>query len=241
MTTVLHDEPGAYADTADGSRVFLQQGEHRIVMLDRDLRPVGPTIDTGDVSIATISTAPDRPMIVVSSWAGVAVLYDTNSGRELGRITGPVNVAAIPGGRLVGTFFTGELTVFDDDSLAPVMSLPGTRGFVQTMAYSSDGRLLLAKAGDHTVSLYDLDSGTRLGEPIDIPATDVNWATLRLDGGEMTIGGGPRGIQVWDLDPGRWAAAACRLAGRNLTKQEWTAYVGDLGGYRATCPDYPTP
>jgi hypothetical protein len=56
----------------------------------------------------------------------------------------------------------------------------------------------------------------------------------------MTIGGGPRGIQVWDLDPDHWAAAACRVAGRNLTEQEWTAYLGDIGGdHRATCPDHP--
>ena len=29
------------------------------------------------------------------------------------------------------------------------------------------------------------------------------------------------------------------LAGRNLTRDEWNSYVGDLAPYRATCPDLP--
>jgi hypothetical protein len=240
MHAQLHDDLRAVEIARDGSRLFFQQGDHGIETFDRDLRPVGPTIETGDVQIGSISAAPDRPILVASSGAEVAALYDTDSGLELGRIPGQVTVTAIPGGRVVGSSFAGELTVFDDDSLAPVMSLPGTRGFVEFMAYSSDGRLLLAQAGDHTASLYDLEKGVRIGDPMDIPP-DADKADLRRDGLEMTIDGGPRGIQIWDLDPGNWATAACRIAGRNLAEQEWTTYLGDLGGYRATCPDYPTP
>ena len=28
-------------------------------------------------------------------------------------------------------------------------------------------------------------------------------------------------IEFWDLDPRQWVEAACRFAGRNLTKEEW--------------------
>ena len=44
---------------------------------------------------------------------------------------------------------------------------------------------------------------------------------------------------LWDLQPEHWVTAACAIAGRNLTKQEWDTYVGDLGAYEATCPEYP--
>ena len=49
----------------------------------------------------------------------------------------------------------------------------------------------------------------------------------------------PEGVQIWDLEPGHWADAACRLAGRNLTREEWDTNIGDLAPYRATCPAFP--
>ena len=62
---------------------------------------------------------------------------------------------------------------------------------------------------------------------------------LRADGAVVAIET-PRadGIELWDLDPARWVAAACALAGRNLTREEWDTFLGGLGPYEATCPDY---
>jgi len=40
---------------------------------------------------------------------------------------------------------------------------------------------------------------------------------------------------VWDLRPASHQAAACRMAGRDLTRDEWAAHLGELGEYRSTC------
>jgi hypothetical protein len=50
---------------------------------------------------------------------------------------------------------------------------------------------------------------------------------------------GRDGLAIWHIAPDNLAEAACRLAGRNLTRTEWRAYLGSLGTYRATCPDNP--
>ena len=64
-------------------------------------------------------------------------------------------------------------------------------------------------------------------------------SALRPDGTELAVGGSREaGIQVWDLDPEQWVAAACRLAGRNLTAEEWSTNLADLAAYRATCPQF---
>ena len=47
------------------------------------------------------------------------------------------------------------------------------------------------------------------------------------------------GVGLWSLEPDHWVTAACAIAGRNLTTDEWSTYVGDLGDYQPTCPEYP--
>ena len=44
-------------------------------------------------------------------------------------------------------------------------------------------------------------------------------------------------VQICDLDPETMQEAACRLAGRNLTEAEWSAYLTDFGEHRDLCPD----
>jgi len=58
---------------------------------------------------------------------------------------------------------------------------------------------------------------------------------LRADGLQAAV---PTkdGVAIWDLDPDHWVAAACQMAGRNLTREEWGTYIGDLAEYRKTCP-----
>lgn len=46
------------------------------------------------------------------------------------------------------------------------------------------------------------------------------------------------GTAIWSLEPLEWEQAACRLAGRNLTRAEWQRHIGALAGYRATCDEY---
>jgi len=47
------------------------------------------------------------------------------------------------------------------------------------------------------------------------------------------------GINVWDLDPDDWETAACTIASRNLTRDEWNTYIGTLAPYQRTCPEFP--
>jgi Domain of unknown function (DUF4190) len=40
------------------------------------------------------------------------------------------------------------------------------------------------------------------------------------------------------VDPDEWPSTACRAAGRNLTRAEWTEYLGGDETYRPTCPEW---
>jgi hypothetical protein len=84
----------------------------------------------------------------------------------------------------------------------------------------------------------------RIGTPITITDDEINWIALSLDGRTISVGGEPddgsHATQIWDLEPDHWPAAACRVAGRNLTREEWASNIGTLAPYRATCPELPS-
>ena len=84
-----------------------------------------------------------------------------------------------------------------------------------------------------------------LGTPITIPDGEDNFLSLSPDGRWLALGGAApdryrdASIKMWDLDPDHWVDAACKVAGRNLTRAEWNDLVGNLAPYHATCSQFP--
>jgi hypothetical protein len=128
----------------------------------------------------------------------------------------------------------GRISRYDLQTLEPVAELPGTRGQVERLEFSNDGTTLAASSADPAVSIYDVATGLRLGDPIPSDTAETPVGFLRHDGKAVavTMAGG---IAIWDLDQATLRTAACQLAGRNLTESEWTTYLGRLGPYVATC------
>ena len=57
---------------------------------------------------------------------------------------------------------------------------------------------------------------------------------VRPDGLEMALSM-PEGVVVWDIDPEHQFEFACRIAGRDLTENEWRTYLAALGEPQSTC------
>jgi DNA-binding SARP family transcriptional activator/WD40 repeat protein len=199
-----------------------------------------PTIEVDDLAWADISPSGHR--ILLGSPSGVTI-FDGSSGEALGTVSnssqrgGFITVAD----QLFLVSTGGELTHYDLDSLEPIRTFDGSLGFIQGINGTADGSLILTRGGEGWANLYDVASGIRLGAPIPIPVEDeFQTASIALDGSRMAIGGGiENGYQIWDLDPDHWVEGACRLAGRNLTRQEWATNIGELAEYRPTCPQFP--
>jgi WD40 repeat protein len=209
---------------------------------DPDAQRLGPKITVEGWSSAAISRSGHR--IAAAGERGIEI-YDGMSGALVG---------TTPGGDLRGVFITvadqlfasslgGELTMYDLDTLEPIRSFGGSRGLITQLEGTADGTLIATKGGDHNVIVYDVTSGTRIGTPIAIPDNESNWMDLSLDGRWLATGGeaaaGQHATQIWNLDPQAWITAACQLAGRNLTRDEWDANIGSLTAYRPTCPGLP--
>ena len=123
-----------------------------------------------------------------------------------------------------------------------------SRGHVSAEPAPLTAFLVASASRTREALLHDTATGAGIGTPITVPEGQENQVRLSLDGRWLALGGerGADGsrhgypFQLWDLEPDQWVAAACRVAGRNLTRDEWNAHIGDLAPYRATCPELPS-
>jgi class 3 adenylate cyclase/WD40 repeat protein len=206
----------------DGSRQFVDQATGRFV---------GPDLQPGETYTAAFTS--DGRHLAISGPDGVSV-YDASTGA---RVAGPAphGWILVAEDLLMRTGDPGRVHFHDPVTLAPRGgALEISTSSFQSFGLSDDGSLLMAGDGARTVRLFDVASRVQLGDAIELPRRTV-FAALRPDGGELAVES-THGTALWTLDPDLWARAACRLAGRNLTTEEWDTYLGDLAPYRATCP-----
>ena len=192
---------------------------------------------------AHVSGTRDGRRVVVTTGTSTyslrtTTVYDGRTGEQLaGPLHGPIVTSVSPDGVLVGGDGSGAITQYDLDTLEPIGAFPGTQNLVTHLSFSADGEILVAASLNQTLSIYDVATRTRLGDPVAEDFTFFAGAAVRPDGKAVATNS-PRGVAVWDIDPEHLADAACRVAGRNLTPTEWDTYLGNAGEYRATCPGY---
>jgi DNA-binding SARP family transcriptional activator/WD40 repeat protein/energy-coupling factor transporter ATP-binding protein EcfA2 len=233
---------GGAIDVADGRLlVFLPDGHHRVFDLATG-RMVGPELPLDRLTDGAAFSADGSLLALRNGVAGVSVF----EARTVEHLAGPVAAGSTamtfdPNGRLIVALPSGELSVRDGRSLEPLATLTVGSAAAVGLTVSADGTTMLVSSAREAV-LVDLPSGTPIGRwPLQWSGVSrgvVRYAALRPDGAELALPTAD-GIAVWDLDPAHWEAAACRLAGRNLTREEWDDLIGDLAPYRALCPAVP--
>jgi WD40 repeat protein len=210
----------------------------------RSGRAVAPRLDLPPGFVPnSAGITPDGRHLLVASYDVGTETVDLVTGRK---VAGPnpamVEVAVSSRGLAAGAGPDGRVAFYDPRTLRPRgAALPGALGGAYDLRFSADGNRLLIQSGDRTLRLVDVPSRTVMGDPIPVGET-VNLFSherhlLRADGREVAAQLDD-GIAIWDLDPANWIGAACKAAGRNLTREEWTRYLGAFGAYHQTCPAY---
>ena len=226
---------GLFRDS--GRRLYVAEVTGGVTPYDPDTRRrVEPEMRFDGLAAAISASADGATLAITTKKGGVSTTRLVNAA------TGTAISPELTGPELTVMAGPGELIAADDDrllrysvpELEPIDALPGPQGGLTSLQVSDDRRTLVAGASNDTVTLYDLAAGIRLGDPIPSESPRVTPGYLRPDGRELLVNMRD-GVAVWDLDPDAQFDAACRLAGRNLTREEWATYFGAIAPYRETC------
>ncbi|TCC44655.1 hypothetical protein E0H75_34390 [Kribbella capetownensis] len=243
---VVEPEISSMAYVESGNRIVV--GDSRRHTMYFDARTLRPRSD-GNLNLSSsccISAAPDAETAVLfedspdnaaEHWRVVR----TSTGTVLaeGDLNLRVNSSAFsPDGRSIAvTGSSGEVVLIDLPSTqprpAPTTGHSGAGLFVR---FSADGSRLVSGAEDGTLSLWDARNLELLGSVATSAGSRKVAVSPRFTDGPdvVTVAAFDGQTYRWDVRVGPALDFACKMAGRNLTTDEWTQAFGDRP-YRKTC------
>ncbi|MFD4957233.1 BTAD domain-containing putative transcriptional regulator [Microbacterium sp. NPDC058389] len=244
LTRAVLDDTIERFFTATGGRLYglisLDDDTQRTRLVRYDqvtLRRVGAPMDLDGIPV-TVSATSDGSRVVVTTWSSAPRPWQTRVFDATGEVVAEgldeTTRTVVTGDRVIASDVSGLLSLTLD--LEPAESITSKSAWFLDLSVDDAGRLLLTTAGGRDgLTVVDLASGRMLGQPIDVYRYSEG-SSIDADGGGF-VASGDRGAQYRTLDPAEQAAAACRLAGRELTPEEWQSFLADLGARHPLCED----
>jgi WD40 repeat protein len=226
--------------TADGTRLVQVSSTGAVVIRDVQTGRPLQTIPTplkangGNLYAGSVAIRSDGRAIAYLVWTGDP---QTSTVKYLDTVTRqsrvlvpsqPFGTVRFAGPYLLVASFDGTVELRDSNTTALIRTLPIGGNILSGPAADDAGDKMAVQRADGTVVISQLPTGTTIGT-FQLPAQieglrtgmafshDGNTLYTVTEGRTEDLGQ----IEQWQLVPEKWAAAACRSAGRELTATEW--------------------
>ncbi len=118
--------------------------------------------------------------------------------------------------------------------------LYGHGAAVTAVGFSNDSRWLATAGAAGDTRIWDLSAENLTAVVLEGHEGEIHAVAFDAGSRWLFTAGGDGAVRRWRLRLEELMDLACRTAGRNLTAEEWTQYLGGER-YRTTCPDFPAP
>ena len=190
---------------------------------------------------------PDRRTAARLSPSGSSQLYDTATWTFVdddvvcASPTSPLGYWSDDGSLIATAAADGQITIRHGDTFEPIREMVGAVGSSNTWAegallLSADKSLLLTNH-DGAARLWDVATGQQIG--VEFPNAEQTIPGVNFGQTLQLVTGANESALVWNLDTTEWAEIACRVAGSNLTRDEWAQWGPRDEDYRSICDQYP--
>jgi WD40 repeat protein len=243
-------------DRSRGSPDGSGPGSGAVRFVDPDTgAAAAPSIELTEPAIG-VAYSPDGRSVAVITFNNLLHVFSVADGKAAGppieNVDSMITSAAFSpdGTRLAVGLASGAVRQYDVRTHEPVGGLlEGDPHGVFGVAYSPEGALLAGTTlGFSTTQLWDARTGVLLGTRFTGGRVPYSFQTFLIEhlmgsrpafspsGDALATPGFPGASVLWDLAPSRWRAAACSIAGRELTDEEWDRYLPGRR-HRALCGD----
>ena len=191
--------------------------------------------------IREVDFSPDGKLVASVSLNGTTSIWDVARRRRVAALPGRGPAHAVrfsPDGKLLAVGdSSGEVVFWDvarvEHAEHAGQPLVGHGGGVTSVDFDPDGSRLVTASDDGNLRLWDVATRTLIGAPL--PGSTVGGSAHFFPDGKHVLGVFQSGAAVvWNVDPTAWAAKACSIARRDLTRAEWAQFLGQRG-YRHVC------
>jgi WD40 repeat protein len=204
-------------------------------------------LQISDEDLFSLAASPDQRWLAAGTSTGVA-LIDMSTSQQSGEILpGPAAggqvtmVAFSPDGATVAAGGRGGAVLIDVASRRQIGALYLPQGgYTAAVAFSPDGSLLASGGADGLLRLWDVATLQVVGQLPRAQQGFIIGLFFTPDGRYLISNDFDGDVVSLNMNTADWLTQACQMAGRNLTADEWSQYLGD-SPYHTTCPDLPEP
>jgi len=114
------------------------------------------------------------------------------------------------------------------------------RSAITSVRFSPDNKSFVSSSYDNTIRIWNPEEPKQ--NPLMVTGHD-SWvmdALFTSDGNQLVSASNDKTIRIFDINSDLLASKICSKVNRNLTKNEWTTFVGKDIIYQELCPQYKT-